>query len=166
MKITQTEKYIAVPESLINSKVSLEALGYYCVLCANNTLDDIDENLASELAEYVEFNKQADIKNDAGKIQISDTSNEFLAILDRQVEDEKLKQALKKYIDKRTNPPEGSRFEGTEEKFKPFNLILLLKQLEPLSNKVDVVEFCTEREYFKFFELDPLDTVKSGTYEK
>jgi hypothetical protein len=169
MKIRQLEKGVVVPESLIKSNVSYPAIGYYCTLLVQDNAKVLPE-LIDELVQagYISLTEdtivvQNGIKEDKPVEDDSDIQ-QFADMINKRYEDAELRSALKAYVRKRLFPKENSRFYNTE--FKPYALNYLLNVLDNLPDKVDVVNFCTEREYFKFFELDPLDTVKSNTYAK
>lgn len=169
MKIRQLEKSVVVPESLIKSNVSYPAIGYYCALLVKDDIKVLPE-LIDELVQagYISLTEdtivvQNGIKEDKPVEDDSDIQ-QFADMINKRYEDAELRSALKAYVRKRLFPKENSRFYNTE--FKPYALNYLLNVLDNLPDKVDVVNFCTEREYFKFFELDPLDTVKSNTYAK
>lgn len=169
MKIRQLEKSVVVPESLIKSNVSYPAIGYYCTLLVKDDAKASPE-LVDELVQagYISLTEdtivvQNGIKEDKPVEDDSDIQ-QFADMINKRYEDAELRSALKAYVRKRLFPKENSRFYNTE--FKPYALNYLLNVLDNLPDKVDVVNFCTEREYFKFFELDPLDTVKSNTYAK
>ena len=169
MKIRQLEKGVVVPESLIKSNVSYPAIGYYCALLVKDDIKVLPE-LIDELVQagYISLTEdtivvQNGIKEDKPVEDDSDIQ-QFADMINKRYEDAELRSALKAYVRKRLFPKENSRFYNTE--FKPYALNYLLNVLDNLPDKVDVVNFCTEREYFKFFELDPLDTVKSNTYAK
>ena len=169
MKIRQLEKSVVVPESLITSNVSYPAIGYYCTLLVKDDAKASPE-LIDELVQagYISLTEdtivvQNGIKEDKPVEDDSDIQ-QFADIINKRYKDAELRSALKAYVRKRLFPKENSRFYNTE--FKPYALNYLLNVLDNLPDKVDVVNFCTEREYFKFFELDPLDTVKSNTYAK
>ena len=169
MKIRQLEKSVVVPESLIKSNVSYPAIGYYCALLVKDDIKVLPE-LIDELVQagYISLTEdtivvQNGIKEDKPVEDDSDIQ-QFADIINKRYKDAELRSALKAYVRKRLFPKEDSRFYNTE--FKPYSLNYMLNVLDNLPDKVDVVNFCTEREYFKFFELDPLDTVKSNTYAK
>lgn len=169
MKIRQLEKSVVVPESLIKSNVSYPAIGYYCTLLVKDDIKVLPE-LIDELVQagYISLTEdtivvQNEIKEDEPVEDDSDIQ-QFADIINKRYKDAELRSALKAYVRKRLFPKEDSRFYNTE--FKPYSLNYMLNVLDNLPDKVDVVNFCTEREYFKFFELDPLDTVKSNTYAK
>lgn len=169
MKIRQLEKGVVVPESLIKSNVSYPAIGYYCTLLVEDDVKVLPE-LIDELVQagYISLTEdtiivQNGIKEDEPAEDDSDIQ-QFVDIINKRYKDAELRSALKAYVRKRLFPKEDSRFYNTE--FKPYSLNYMLNVLDNLPDKVDVVNFCTEREYFKFFELDPLDTVKSNTYAK
>jgi hypothetical protein len=169
MKIRQLEKSVVVPESLIKSNVSYPAIGYYCALLVKDDIKVLPE-LIDELVQagYISLTEdtivvQNGIKEDKPTEDDSDIQ-QFADIINKRYKDVELRSALKAYVRKRLFPKEDSRFYNTE--FKPYSLNYMLNVLDNLPDKVDVVNFCTEREYFKFFELDPLDTVKSNTYAK
>ena len=169
MKIRRLEKSVVVPESLIKSNVSYPAIGYYCALLVKDDIKVLPE-LIDELVQagYISLTEdtivvQNEIKEDEPVEDDSDIQ-QFADIINKRYKDAELRSALKAYVRKRLFPKEDSRFYNTE--FKPYSLNYMLNVLDNLPDKVDVVNFCTEREYFKFFELDPLDTVKSNTYAK
>jgi hypothetical protein len=169
MKIRRLEKSVVVPESLIKSNVSYPAIGYYCTLLVKDNIKVLPE-LIDELVQagYISLTEdtivvQNGIKEDKPTEDDSDIQ-QFADIINKRYKDTELRSALKAYVRKRLFPKEDSRFYNTE--FKPYSLNYMLNVLDNLPDKVDVVNFCTEREYFKFFELDPLDTVKSNTYAK
>lgn len=169
MKIRQLEKSVVVPESLIKSNVSYPAIGYYCTLLVKDDIKVLPE-LIDELVQagYISLTEdtivvQNGIKEDEPTEDDSDIQ-QFADIINKRYKDAELRSVLKAYVRKRLFPKEDSRFYNTE--FKPYSLNYMLNVLDNLPDKVDVVNFCTEREYFKFFELDPLDTVKSNTYAK
>lgn len=172
MKIRQLEKSVVVPESLIKSNVSYPAIGYYCTLLVEDDVKVLPE-LIDELVQAGYISLTADtivvqngIKDKEEPAVVEDDSDiqAYADMINKRYEDAELRSALKAYVRKRLFPKENSRFYNTE--FKPYALNYLLNVLDNLPDKVDVVNFCTEREYFKFFELDPLDTVKSNTYAK
>lgn len=169
MKIRKLERGVVIPESLIKSNVSYPAIGYYCTLLVKDDVKVLPELLDElEQAGYISLTEDAIVvQNGINEETAAEDDSDIQAyadIINKRYEDAELRSALKAYVRKRLFPKEDSRFYNTE--FKPYALNYLLNVLDNLPDKVDVVNFCTEREYFKFFELDPLDTVKSNTYAK
>lgn len=82
-------------------------------------------------------------------------------------EDEDLRQILMDYFVARLNPAPDSRF-ATIGKIQLWQVNSMLKQLSELEgNKYDIVKYCLDNQYFKFFDIPErktLDGVVSNSY--
>jgi len=179
--------YVNIPKNVLQlSSLSLEAKGLYASLFAMRELPQKSDAL-TELMQWglVEYTKSGDIKV---KLRPNKTKTDTIPVepphIEKKTTDKfskmvqsvkdytnevELQEALINYFSLRMSPAQDSRFYQAGP-IQTWQINMLLTQLNDIDgDKLAAVQYCTKKQYFKFFpkpEQKTMDGVISHSYSK
>lgn len=172
--VSQENNYITMPKAIFeDTNVSSLAKGVYAELYITKDYQD-KQNLSAikELqdAGYLQITNNSyillDVPVTVVEKKVDKTKNEFSNLIESYTKDDNLRIALNQYFYSRLFPEPNSRFANFNKPNK--NIVkYMLKTLDDCQgDKVKIVQYCTEHQYGKFFDLTQsrFDGVVSGSY--